>query len=118
MAKQLPRDEFERRLRAMWDEPMPHGMEATDISEAEARAKEVQIAFTLWVFDEQERGTAPPVLLRAAGHVIGSTMQYLIEPWSQLPDQYIAAQVIMLDAINEMQMGGAPAATTSMANDG
>jgi len=118
MMKQLPRDEFERRLRTMWDEPMPPGMEATEVSEAEARAKEIQIAFAMWVYDEQERGTAQPVLLRAAGHVIGSTMQNLIEPWSQMPDQYIAVQVIMLDAINEMRMGGAPAATTSMANDG
>lgn len=118
MIKQLPRDEFEKRLRAMWDEPMPPGIEATDISEATARAKEVQIAFAMWVYDEQELGTAQNVLLHAAGHVIGSTIQNLIEPWVSRPDQYIAAQVIVLDAINEMRSGGMAAATASMVNDG
>ena len=118
MAKQLPRDEFERRLRAMWDEPMPPGFEPSDISEATARAKEVQVAFAMWVYDEQERGTAQPVLLRAAGHVIGLTIQNLIEPWSSHHDQYLAVQVIVLDAINEMRMGGTFVASASMVNDG
>lgn len=117
MAKQLPRDEFERRLRAMWDEPMPPGFEPSEISEATARAKEVQIAFAMWVYDEQERGTGQSVLLRSAGHVIGSTIQNLIQPWEPHPEQYVAAQVIVLDAINEMRLGGMQAATASMVND-
>lgn len=89
MANHVPREEWERRIRAMFAkrEAMIKEHEAngsaSDDGGAANRAAEIEIAMALWTFDEQVRGTETPDILRAAGMVMAAMVRNLLEPWEE-----------------------------------
>lgn len=79
MAKYLPREELERRLRESYGSRDEAGTEFAAVCN---RAAEIEIQMALWIHDEGARGTPPHDILQAIGQIMGLMIANAVGPWS------------------------------------
>ncbi len=64
--------EFERRLRAANEAPLPPEFEKDPVMSVQYRARDVHVPFALWVIGESNRSTPTNHLIEAAGNMLAS----------------------------------------------